>query len=512
MRAACWMVCLLAATLLAQAPPTIYRHPDIVKERPTAEPSAPVGHVVIIDLQGDVTFGLAASVKRRTEEALALSPEPGLLVYRIDTYGGTADSALKIADVIAGVDEPTTVAYVPRKAISAGALIAMSCREMVMGEGSKIGDCQPIIPTPEGMTRAGEKAESMLRATFRSYARRNGYPEGLAEAMVSAHIEVHRVTIEGQEEPLYVRAEEVPGLRRLHGEQAVSSEVVLAEGELLTMHDEETFEYGFSRAIVTSEAGFLAHYGASGAQVTTLGTSWSEELVRFFDLVGPLLLAVGLLGLYLEFKTPGLGLPGIVGVTCLALYFGSKYLVGLADTVDILLFLVGVLLLAVELFVIPGFGIVGVAGLLLILTGLFLSFQPFVIPHSPAEAQMLGWSFFQLLVAMGIVLTAALILGRYLPSVPLMRGLVLTTEFKTRRMYSSAAPSGRRLRKFVGTRGITTTDCRPAGKAVFGEELVDVVAQGEYIERGREVEVVDLEGNRVVVRATGPPPTEEEEA
>ncbi len=502
------VLCLLALTLGAADTATGDRHPDIHSARPWAESRPTAGHVVIIDLEGTVTFGLAAAIERQTEAALALKPD--LIVYRIDTYGGTADSALKIAEVIGDVDEPTTVAYIPDKAISAGALIAMGCRQMVMGDGSKIGDCQPIIPTAEGITPAGEKMETMLRASFRSFAERNGYPVALAEAMVSPHVEVHKVTIEG-EEPQYVRAERAAALKQQHGETVVADEVVLAEGDLLTMTAREAYDFGFARAIVGSEAGLLSYYVASGAEVTKLYTSWSEDLVRFFDIIGPLLLAAGLLGLYLEFKTPGFGLPGIVGIVCLTLYFGSKYLVGLADVFDILLFFVGVLLLTVEVFVIPGFGIIGAAGIVLILSGLFLSFQSFVIPQTPAEMEVLGRSFVLLFVTLGVVMAVAFILGRYLPSIPFVRGLVLVTEPGTEKVYSSAAPTERRLHELIGAVGLTTTLCRPAGKAVFGERLVDVVAQGEYIERGRDVQVLRLEGNRVVVSEIGGRTEDEQE-
>jgi len=492
---------LLALTLGAASTPTGDGHPDILSARPWAGARPTAGHVVIIDLEGTVSFGLAAAMERQTKEALAL--EPDLIVYRIDTYGGTAASALEIAKVIGDVDEPTTVAYIPDKAISAGALIAMSCRQMVMGDGSKIGDCQPIIPTAEGITPAGEKMETVLRASFRSFAERNGYPVALAEAMVSAHLEVHKVTVEG-EEPRYVRSDRAKALKEQYGEKVLADEVVLPEGDLLTMTAQEAYDFGFARAIVSSEDGLLSYYGASDAKVTRLYTSWSEDLVRFFDVIGPVLLGVGLLGLYLEFKTPGFGLPGIVGIVCLALYFGSKYLVGLADTIDILLFFVGVLLLAVEVFLIPGFGIFGVAGIVLVLTGLFLSFQSFVVPRTPAEMAVLGRSFVMLFMTLGVVMAVAFILGRYLPGIPVVRGLVLLTAPGTEKVYSSAAPTERRLHELIGAVGLTTTLCRPAGKAVFGERLVDVVAQGEYIERGREVQVLRLEGNRVVVSAVGP--------
>ena len=504
------VLCLLGLTLVASA--ASGGDPDVLQARPWSQPRPPVRHVVVIDLEGPVSFGLYAAVKRRTREALALEPKPDLLIYHIDTYGGTLDSALKIVEVIGEVDEPLTVAYIPKKAISAGALIALSTRQMVMGPGAKIGDAQPIIPSTEGMTPAGEKIETVLRATFRSLAERNGYPVTLAEAMVSARLEVHKVAIEGEAEPRYVRAEQAAALKQQYGEKMLSDEVVVPEGELLTMFAREAYDFGFARALVADEAGLLAYYGASQAQVTRLGTSWSEDLVRFLDAIGPLLLVAGLLGLYLEFKSPGFGLPGIVGIMSLTLYFGSKYLVGLADVADILVFFIGVSLLAVELFIIPGFGVIGVAGILLILTGMLLSFQSFVVPQSPAEVSVLGWSFVQLLGVLTVVVVGAGLLGRYLHAVPLVRGLVLTTEPTPVQVHSSAAPGEHRLAQLVGAVGLAVTYCRPAGKAAFGERLVDVVAQGEYIERGREVQVVALEGNRVVVREVpGAEPDGEEE-
>jgi membrane-bound serine protease (ClpP class) len=342
----------------------------------------------------------------------------------------------------------------------------------------------------------------VLRASFRDFADRNGYPQALAEAMVSVDLEVHKVTIAGEVNPRYVKAERATALKQEFGDKVLADEIVLPRGRLLTMVANEAFEYGFARAVVTSEKGLLVYYGAEQAQVTEIRSSWSEELVRFLDLIGPLLLAAGLLGLYLEFKTPGFGLPGIVGITCLVLYFGSKYLVGLADVVDILLFFTGVVLVGVEVFLIPGFGIVGVTGIVLILTGLFLSVQPgsFIIPRTPAETEALASGFVQLLLAFVIVLAGAFLLGRYLPHLPLVGRLVLTTEPVGAKVFSSGALTEYKLRKLVGARGVATTLCRPAGKAVFGNELIDVVAQAEYIKRGQEVEVLALEGNRVIIR------------
>lgn len=427
---ACLLATALTATLVAADTPNPFRDPDILKARLWTEPRPAVQRVVIIDLSGDISFGLAASIQRQTAEALALTPKPDLIIYHIDTNGGTADSALDIAKVIGDVDMPTTVAYIPEKAFSAGALIAMSCREMVMGRRAKIGDCQPILPTAEGITPAGEKIETVLRASFRDFADRNGYPQALAEAMVSVDLEVHKVTIAGEVSPRYVKAEKATALKQELGDKVLTDEVVVPKGKLLTMVANEAFEFGFARAVVTSREGLLAYYGAEQAQVTEVRSTWSEELVRFLDLIGPLLLAAGLLGLYLEFKTPGFGLPGIVGIACLVLYFGSKYLVGLADVMDILLFLVGVVLVGIEVFVIPGFGIVGVAGILFMLAGLFLSFQPgpFIIPRTPAETEVLVSGFRQLLFAFAAVLATAFVLGRYLPHIPVVSGLVLTTE------------------------------------------------------------------------------------
>jgi len=510
MRVVCVTATLLAAAVLfaqdatpaaeSATPPGSH----IIKSRPLEPPSPPRKHVVIIDIKNMITYGLAASVDRRIKEAQEL--EADLIVFLIDSPGGTVSDSIDLSDRIAGVREPLTVAYVPKEAISGAALTALSCQQMVVGPHALVGDVQPILQTTEGVTPAGEKIETVLRGKFRSLAERNNYPVALSEAMVSEALEIHKVQIEGEPQPRYVRSTEAESLKREFDDAVVSDTIVVPKGELLTMTGPEAYDFGFARAVISRDndqdfSGLLAYYNASGAQVTQFGPNWSEELVRFLDVIGPILLAAGLLGVYLELKSPGFGLPGIIGISCLALFFGSKYMVGLADFLDILLFVVGVVLLSVELFVIPGFGIVGIAGVLMIFAGLLLSFQPFVVPTSPTQMHTVAWSFAQLIAALVVTVVGGALLGRLLPHLPFARGLVLVAAPTTAEAFASAAPTGHRLEKFLGATGTTTTYCRPAGKALVGNELVDVVAQGQYIERGRRVKVIDLEGNRVVVRA-----------
>ena len=515
---------------------------------------AEVKQVAWISAKGMVDEGLLRSIQRRTRAALANSPS--LIVYEIDTYGGMLEPAFEIVDFLMEITEVKTVAYVPKKAISAGALMALAPDELVMGPNAKIGDCEPIIITGEGIETAGEKIQSPIRAHMRDMARRNGYPVALAEAMVTKEMEV--LELEVVEEERETTLQEISGLsedekkqiQTIHYEtqegttlyatsefEALSEEekarakslritqrvkkyvdardfehwsdeekkavkskrVVVKEGELLTMYTAEARDYGFARHTVKNRDELLAAYNLRYAQVMELEVSWSENMVRFLDKIAPLLLIIGLIALYVEFKVPGFGLPGTVAIVCFALLFLGKYMVGLAQHSSILIFLLGVVLLAVELFVIPGFGVVGATGIALIILGLFFAFQPYFIPRTPWEMKLtfnnvliVGGAFIGSLVFMGV-------LAKFLPRMPLF-GRILLLAQDSSGILTATATAGVKDEALLGQEGEVLKTLRPAGKAAFGGRILDVVAEGGFIEAGARIKITGIEGNRIIVR------------
>jgi membrane-bound serine protease (ClpP class) len=450
--------------------------------------------IVVVNISGTVDPGMAAFIER----ALSVSADDSnpFFVLEMDTFGGRVDSALQIVDTLLSAPENRTIAFVKNKAISAGALIALACSRLVMRQNTTIGDCAPISYSSEGPQMLGEKFQSPLRAKFRALAKRNGYPEALAESMVTAEMTVYAVEMDGN--TTYMDSQAFEDLGLAEKEKVVSKKTIVAKGELLTMDDVEAFELGFSRMSVDTIDDMLQRMEIKNYQLIRIQESWSEIFVRFIGTIAPFLLMIGLASLYIEIKAPGFGVPGIIGITCLFLVFLNQYLVGLADYTEFLLLILGILLLGFEVFVIPGFGITGIAGLLFIAAGAILALQDFVIPDPsfPWQAELLVKNILHVLGALFVAVITALLSLRYLlPKLSVVfEGPYLHTTLKAFHADSMQAGS-----LDIGDTGIAVTLLRPSGKVKIKAQLLDVVAQGEFIKKGSPVKIVEIRGNRVIV-------------
>jgi membrane-bound serine protease (ClpP class) len=403
---------------------------------------------------GVIENGLAPYVARGLREAAGAGAAAVFL--DIDTPGGRIDAAERIVDAV-GTSPVPVYAYVNPRAYSAGALIALSAKAIYMRPGAVLGAATPV---DGGGVKASEKMVSAMRAEFRALAEARGLDPHVAEAMVDERIEI-------------------PGLDKA--------------GELLTLSTNEALRVGFAKAAVAGEPELLQAIGLPGARVVSLEPNWAELMVRFLTnpIVAPLLLSLGLLGLVFEIKTGAFGLGGLISLVSLGLFFGSSFLVGLAGWEEVILLGLGLLALAVEVFVLPGFGAAGVLGLVSIAAAVMLA----MIGASPSVADVT-----QALVVLGasLAITAAVAYAwiRHLPNSGRFSGLFLRGGAHQSEGYIAAAPRA----DLVGQDGVAVTDLRPAGTAQFGQERVDVVTEGEYVPQGRAVRVVRSEGYRHVVR------------
>jgi membrane-bound serine protease (ClpP class) len=467
----------------------------------------------VIPCRGTIDDALFYSIRRRTD--IALRGGADYLIYQIETYGGMVDAADSIAKYLiqdAG-RRAHTVAYITTEAISAGALISVSCQDIIMRENTTIGDAAPIAlgGTLEGVER--EKIESFMRVAFRRAAEANGYPELLLRAMVSVQIEVYRVLnlktgkyefFEGGDLPTDPNTYEVENAVKIDGSD-----------ELLSLTAPMAQEYGIARAVVKDQDEALA-FLENRDNVTfveepaVLETTWSEHMVSWLNSPAVLgvLVMLALLGLYMEFSTPGFGLPGLVAVVCFALILGSKYLIGMANWVEIALFFIGLVLLAVEVFVLPGFGIAGILGIACVLVGLFgmlIRNAPDELPWPDTTADWNSVSSGLVALSAGFVgfLVLAWLVSRYLPKLPFMSGLILSPTPPRgggSQISMTSPPESSALGVQVGDTGEVISTLRPAGRARFGDAIVDVVATGEFLEKGTPVEIAEIHGGRVVVR------------
>ena len=454
------------------------------------------GNVAILPIRGIVDYGLRYSIERRVAEARAAGAE--LILFDVDTPGGSLAAAMNITDFVGNLPDLPTVAYVSRQALSAGAFFCIACDEIVMRKNTTIGDCQPIIPMPnQAPIKPGEKIESPLRADFRKYAEDNGYPSLLCEAMVTEAMEIYRVAWKdgGWE---YVDGRDFDKWPDEKKGKVREKEVVVRAGELLTMTDSQALAFGFSRKTVPSRDAAVAVYLAGDGVAVEYPVSATEQVVRILNhpAATGLLMMVGMIALYMAFKMPGLGLPEGVALACFAIVFLSKYMVHLAEVWEIAMIVAGLVLIFIEVFLLPGFGVCGILGMMFLGVGLVLILQDFGLPRRPYQVDLMVRNVITILATVIGSVIGFLILARLAPTTPGLSRIVLKESEKAEAGYTVARPEQRQL---AGREGTALTALRPAGRAEIGDRIVDVVTEGDYLEKGDRIRVVKVEGNRVVV-------------
>lgn len=400
------------------------------------------GPVWVIPVSGTIDLGLAAFVERASRQAV--EEGAALLLIEVNTFGGRVDAATEIRDVLLSRGVPTA-AYVTERAWSAGALITLAADTVWMAPGASIGAAQPIP--------ADEKTVSALRAEFEATAERTGRDPRIAAAMVDA---------------------------------AVAIEGLVEAGEILTLTARRAVEVGYAEGIVQRRGQLLAELGYGDGPVVVAEPNWAEKAARFLSepLVSQLLLTLAFLGLTAEAMSPGLGVPGAIGLTALALFYGGRLIVGLVGWESLLILVVGLILLAFEILVIPGFGVAGIAGIAAVLWSLGASFG------GVEEAiRALG-------IALGLTAVGGYLFWRFGRRRGLWGRVVLKARLEGEEGYVSSVDYSR----FVGKSGVTLTAMRPAGAIEIDGERLDAVSEGGYIPAGAKIVVRHVEGTRIVVR------------
>lgn len=416
--------------------------------------------VYVVPIEGMIDLGLAPFIQRVLKEAE--SNQAVAVVLDINTFGGRVDAAVQIRDALLNT-KLTTIAFINKRAISAGALISLASEKIAMGDGGTIGAAAPVQIGQSGQAAkpVQEKTVSYVSKEFRSTAEARGRPPRIAEAMVDADITIPNV---------------------------------ISKGKLLTLTTDEAMRLKVADAEANTLKEVLAAFGIMDAEIIYRTTNWAENVVRMLThpVVSSLLISIALIGILVELRTPGFGFAGAIGVTSLSLFLYGHWIVQLAGWEEVLIVLAGVVLLAIELFVIPGFGIVGILGILAILAGFVLSMVG--IGDAP---QVIVISVVRVMISLGLAIVVTLVLMKFLPRMPFGRRLILDTKLSTGSGFDSSPPSDHRL---IGKEGFSIAPLHPAGIAEFHGERVDVVSEGELIDAGVVVKVVKVDGNRVVVR------------
>nr|WP_226376855.1 nodulation protein NfeD [Oceanobacillus halotolerans] len=403
--------------------------------------------VYIIPIEKEVERGLEAFLSRTTEEAVTEGADH--IIFEIDTPGGRVDSAGQIGTLLQDL-EITTTSYIVNEALSAGSYIALNTDHIYMKPHARMGASGVI--NQDG-TAADKKAQSAWLAQMESAAESKG------------------------RDPLYAKA--------MADESIDLPEYGAGEGEFLTLGPNTAVEVDYAEGIVEDRVQLLDQLGLSNATVVETETTLSEEIARFLTnpVVIPILLSVASLGLIVELYSPGFGIPGIMGIVSLILFFYGHIVAGLAGMEAIVLLIVGIVLIIAEFFV-PG-GIIGLIGIGAVIASLIMS------------GYDIGHMSMSIAIAFIVAVVASVVLFKTIGMEKgFFRHIILKDQTTTELGYVS---SENRL-ELIGLEGTTVTPLRPSGTAIFDNERLDVISEGGFIALNKPVKIVKVEGVRIVVR------------
>jgi len=428
-----------------------------ISQAQSSQPIVPSVYVAKID--GTIDLGLAPYVERVLKEAEAA--QASAVILQINTFGGRVDAAVIIRDAL--LKSPLkTVAFIDSRAISAGALISLAATKIAMTSGATIGAATPVQMSAAGQSAepVSEKTVSYVRKEFAATAQARGKPTLIAEAMVDTDVEIKGLS---------------------------------EKGKLLTLTTQEALQVGIANYEAQTIHALLGLMNLVNAQVKQPSVNWAEQFVRFLThpVVSSLLVTLAMLGIILEIRTPGFGIPGAVGLTCLGLFLWGHSIVDLVGLEEMLLALTGIVLLIVELFVIPGFGLIGLLGLATLGTALVMS-----VVGAGATVETVLFAVGQMGFSLALAILLSFLFFKFLPKMPFGRTFVLDTKLEGKTGFLTEPSTDNVLLHKVG---VAHSTLRPAGIAEIDGHRIDVISEGDFIEAGAHIKVVRVDGNRVVV-------------
>lgn len=439
-----------------------------------AEQTVKKGDVVVVPVVGAISEARFFFLRRALKKAEAGGASA--MVLDMDTPGGELKATEQIVQMLMKSSVPVYT-YVNTNAGSAGALIALGTKKVFMAPVSAIGAAAPVASSGEEISATmNAKIVSYYSGYFRSVAQLNGY-----------HPEL------------------VDGFMNLDKEVKIGDEVINPKGALLTLSAQEAVKVIGNRPLLASGIArdmneVCKEAGLVPGDIVKIVPSGFEILAQWITLLAPLLLLGGIIGAYLEFKAPGFGVAGVLSALCFLLFFTGHYLAGLTGLEVVAVFVFGVVLILVEMLFFPGVILVAALGTALMVGALFFAMvdyypaQPWDFSFGVLARPMLNLSL--AIVAAGFAIA---LLARYLPDIPLFRRLFLSTQSVSGPSISPQFSFQAGPEYSVGDKGVARTILRPSGKALFGEILVDVVTQGQFVEEGSPVRILSIAGDAVVV-------------
>lgn len=464
--------------------------PETVKEDVALEG---VFQAVRVDLKGPIRADMITKAQGMIQDAISRQ-NADFICLRIDSQGGSPADSIRLAEYLLELDpsKVRVVAYIPNQARCDAALIALACDQVVMHPRAVLGgEGDYVFSSPDEIRTVRAEIRDVIAARkTRSWS--------LAAAMFDPTLNVVRYNSRKGEMGFF-SPEELAA--QAHPDQWTAGEQVTKPGKVFVATGSDAVTYRLASHTVDDFAQFKELYGLE-SDPSLLEPRWSDTLVDALASPGVaiLLLIIGGVALYVELHTPGLGVAAFVALVCFALFFWSRFLGGTAGWLQVILFVAGISCVALELFVLPGTMIFGLGGGAMVLASLVLASQTFLLPRN--AYQMAEFQNSLLVVAaalLGILATAATI-NRWLPSAPLFNQMVLHPPSEEEAAAISDSESLTHFEDMVGMAGRTTTPLVPSGKARFGEELYDVISDGDFVPPGAEIIVTAVQGNRIIVR------------
>ncbi len=462
---------------------------------------------VMIPLHEDINPLSGALLKRKFNDAVDSGVD--VIILDIHSPGGFTYVTFELMDMVLDADNVETVAFIERDAISGAALLSLACDKIIMLPDARLGDAGEIVMGADGAFRYTEaKSRSALAQKVRDTARATGRPVTIAEKMVDKDMIVFAATDKNSDEIRYFSNKEWDSL--VDADDWVKGKPIREGGAemFFIANGRRAVELGIATETIPSRDR-LAETLNVREPIRVLERTWTDTMVYLLNtgFVTFLLIAIGLVALTIEFGAPGFGVGGLVSLLCFSLFFWSRFLGGTSGWLEVTLFIVGLIFIAAELFVIPGFGFAGVGGIALVLGSLVMASRRFLIPENSEQLTSLGYDVLTVVGAFVGFLIALLLLSNYIGEIPGLSRLTLkppvamegaTAAGAAERTGDALLPGWQRVE--VGDLGDTISPLRPGGKMQVGEFTVDVVTEGDFVESGSRVKVVGKQGAKVVVR------------
>ena len=422
-----------------------------------------------VPIEGTIDLGLPPFIQRTLEDAE--SNEATAVIFDINTFGGRVDAATQIKDAILGADI-LTIAFINRRAISAGALISLSCEKIYMTGGGLIGAATAVDMTGK---KGSEKVISFMREEMASTAEKRGRSKEIARGMVDEELTFTHLVIGGDS----IKVDDIEGRK---------------DGKLISLTTEQALKYKIADGTAENMEALLDSLGYSSFKTIETTENWSEAIVRFLTnpVVASLLTTFGFLGILFELQSPGWGIPGFVGLACLILSLSASYIAQLATMSDMLFVLTGLALILLEVLVIPGFGIAGLGGIGLMIYGLYL----LLLPDIPVGEEVLGQAMDGFLIGLVGAVIGVVLLAKLMIKTKFWEQLTAPDTQKKEDGYSNTFG----WESLQGETGNADTDLHPSGWVRVKDQRIFVVSEGEFIEEGKEIKILSVDGNRVLVR------------